>query len=166
MAEGVIDLKRQLRELKAHEKLAGFTGFSLDLGQGRPAKDGVLKIAEFVRPDGSGYLTLTFQTDPDPEPDRRGALVGVFDRFVRFAAAADATTGQARFGQGFQYLMVVSEGLADGDAWFVVDCDIYYARLAGRVRSLIEQSVLPGLAAVLPATFEPVNWWESGKTGA
>jgi hypothetical protein len=166
MAEGVIDLKRQLRELKAHEKLSGFTGFRLDLGLGGPAKDGVLKIAEFVRPDGSGYITLTFQTDPDPEAAKRAALVAVFDRFGRFAAAADATTGQARFGRGYQYLMVVSEGLVDGDAWYVVECDLYYAPLAGRVRELVDGSILPGLAAVLPAVFEPVSWWDNDRTGA
>lgn len=166
MAKGVIDLKRQLRQLKANEKLAGFTGFGLDLGLSGPAKEGVLKIAEFVRSDGSGYLTLTFQTDIDPEPEKREALAKVFDRFGRFAAAADAATGQARFGQGFQYLMVVSDGLAEGDAWFLVEFDIYYAKLAGRVRDLVERSVLPGLSAVLPIAFEPVNWWENGKTEA
>lgn len=169
MADGVIDLKRQLRELKAHEHLAGFTGFRLDLGLGGPVKEGVLKIAEFVRPDGSGYITLTFQTDPDPEPERREALSGVFERFQRFAAAADAVSGPARFGKGFQYMMVVSEGLADGDAWFVVEFDMYYQGLAGRVRSLMEEAVLPGLAGVLPLVFEPVNWWEAGlerETGA
>lgn len=162
MAEGVIDLKRQLRELKAHEKLAGFTGFRLDLGLGGASKDGVLKIAEFVRPDGSGYITLTFQTDPDPEPDKRAALAAVFDRFSRFAAAAEAAVGQARFGRGYQYLMVMSEGLVDGDIWYVVECDLYYAPLAGRVRELLEASILPGLAAVMPIVFEPVNWWENG----
>lgn len=163
MSDGVIDLKRQLRELKAHEKLAGFTGFHLDLGDGGPAKEGVLKIAEFVRPDHSGYITLTFQTDPDPGPARRQALAGVFDRFARFAQAADAGNGQPRFGQGFEYIMVVTEGLADGDAWFLVDCDIYYKNLTGRLQALIEGSVLPGLAGVMPVTFEPVNWWEAGS---
>lgn len=160
MADGVIDLKKQLRELKAHEKLAGFAGFALDLGDGGPLKDGVLKIAEFVRPDQSGYLTLTFQTDPDPEPARREALAAVFDRFARFAQAADAATGQARFGQGFEYLMVVSEGLVDGDAWYLVDFDIYYKNLDGRLQTLVETAILPGLAGVMPVTFEPVNWWE------
>ena len=160
MAEDVIDLKQQLRELKAHEQLSGFTGFSLDLGLGGQAKEGVLKIAEFVRPDGSGYLTLTFQTDLDDAPAPRAALAGVFDRFSRFAQAADAASGAARFGQGFEYLMVVSDGLADGDAWFVVELDIYYKSLKGRLRPLIEQSVLPGLAAVMPVRFEPVTWWE------
>jgi hypothetical protein len=161
MADGVIDLKRQLREIKAHEKLAGFTGFRLDLGDGGPGKDGVLKIAEFLRPDGSGYITLTFQTDPDPEPARRGALVAVFDRFSLFAQAADAATGAKRFGLGFEYVMVVSEGLVDGDVWFVVDCDLYYQKLAGRLRPLVEQAILPGLAGVMPVVFEPVNWWEA-----
>lgn len=160
MAEDVIDLKKQLRELKAHERLSGFTGFSLDLGLGGTPKDGVLKIAEFVRPDGSGYLTLTFQTDVDPQPAARAALAGVFDRFSRFAQAADAVTGAARFGKDFEYIMVVTEGLADGDDWFMVELDIYYKTLAGRLRELIEQSVLPGLAAVMPVRFEPVTWWD------
>ncbi len=160
MTDGVIDLKRQLRELKAHEHLAGFAGFGLDLGLCGPPRDGVLKIAEFVRPDGSGYVTLTFQTDADPDPRNREALAGVFDRFARFAQAADATTGQARFGRGFEYLMVVSEGLADGDAWLAVECDLYYKDLKGRLRGLVEESILPGLAAVMPVAFEPVAWWE------
>lgn len=160
MADGVIDLKKQLKELKAHEKLAGFTGFRLDLGDGGPAKDGVLKIAEFVRPDGSGYVTLTFQTDPDPEPARRAALAHIFETFSHFAQAVDAAVGAKRFGPGFEYLMVVSDGLVDGDAWFVVEFDIYYQKLAGRLRALVEQAVLPGLGGVMPATFEPVNWWE------
>jgi hypothetical protein len=163
MADGVIDLKKQLKELKAHEKLAGFTGFRLDLGDGGPAKEGVLKIAEFVRPDNSGYVTLTFQTDPDPEPPRRAALAGVFDRFGRFAQAVDAVAGSTRFGPGFEYLMVVSDGLVDGDLWFVVECDLYYQKLAGRLRVLVEQAVLPGLAGVLPVAFEPVNWWEAAS---
>ncbi len=160
MAEDVIDLKKQLRELKAHEHLSGFAGFSLDLGLGGPAKEGVLKIAEFVRPDGSGYVTLTFQTEPDDAPKAREALVGLFERFSRFAQAADAATGAARFGQGFEYIMVVSDGLVEGDAWFVVELDVYYKALKGRLRRLIEESVLPGLAAVMPAAFEPVTWWE------
>ena len=160
MADGVIDLKKQLRDLKAHEHLAGFTGFRLDLGLGDAPKDGVLKIAEFTRPDGSGYVTLTFQTDPDPEPQRRAALAGVFDRFARFAQAADAVTGAARFGQGFEYIMMASEGLVDGDAWFLVEMDVFYKKLKGRLRELVEKAVLPGLAGVMPVTFEPVNWWD------
>lgn len=166
MADGVIDLKRQLRELKAHEKLSGFTGFQLDLGLGDPAKEGVLKIADFTRTNGSGYITLTLQTDPDAEPKPRAALAAVFERFNRFAALVDDKTGPARFGQGFQYMMVVSEGLVDGDAWFVVEFDLFYENLAGRVRRLVEDSVLPGLGGVLPVTFEPVNWWESGSEAA
>jgi hypothetical protein len=160
MAEDVIDLKKQLRELKAHEQLAGFTGFSLDLGLGGASKEGVLKLADFVRPDNSGYMTLTFQTDVDADPAVRAALAAVFDRFSRFVQAADATTGAARFGRGFEYIMMVSEGLADGDEWFLVELDIYYKSLRGRFRQLIEESVLPGLAAVMPATFEPVTWWD------
>lgn len=159
MSEGVIDLKRQLRDLKAHENLAGFTGFLLDLGLGGAPKDGVLKIADFVRPDESGYITLTFQTDADPQPERRAALAAVFDRFSRFAQAADSVTGAARFGQGFEYIMLVTEGLAEGDAWMLVDLDLYYTSLKGRLRQLVETSVLPGLAAVMPIVFEPVNWW-------
>ena len=58
--------------------------------------------------------------------------------------------------------MAVSEGLTDGDVWFVVELDMYYQKLAGRVRPLVEEAVLPGLAGVLPVVFEPVNWWESG----
>ncbi|EHJ48693.1 hypothetical protein DFW101_2689 [Solidesulfovibrio carbinoliphilus subsp. oakridgensis] len=165
MSEGVIDLKRQLRELKAHEQLAGFAGFGLDLGRGGPPRDGVMKIAEFVRQDGTGYVTLTFQVDADPDPGNRAALSAVFDRFARFAQAADAATGQARFGSGFEYLMVVTEGLADGDDWLLVEFDIYYKNLKGRLRGLIEASVLPGLAPVLPATFEPVTWWEPDAAG-
>lgn len=164
MRSDVIDLKRQLRELKAHEKLSGFTGFSLDLGLGGPAKEGVLKIAEFIRPDTSGYITLTLQTDADPEPKKRAALVAVLDRFGRFAGAADAVSGKARFGEGFQYIMIVSEGLAEGDAWFVAEFDVYYERLAGRVRSLVEDAVLPGLSAVMPITFEPVDWWDAAPS--
>lgn len=160
MAEGVIDLKRELRESKAHEQLAGFTGFSLDLGLGGTAKDGVLKIAVFTRPDNSGYITLTFQTDPDPEPPKRAALAGVFERFSHVVQKTDALTGQARFGRGFEYLMLVSEGLVDGDRWFVVELDIYYKDLRDRVRALVEAAVLPGLSALMPVTFEPVNWWD------
>ena len=147
MADGVIDLKKQLRDLKAHEHLAGFTGFRLDLGLGDAPKEGVLKIAEFTRPDGSGYITLTFQTDPDPEPQRRAALAGVFDRFARFA-------------QAFEYIMMASEGLVDGDAWYVVEMDVFYKNLKGRLRELVEKAVLPGLAGVMPVAFEPVNWWD------
>lgn len=165
MADGVIDLKRQSRELKASEHLAGFAGFLLDLGPAGPPKDGLLKIADFTRRDGSGYLTLTFQADADPEPARREALTAVFSRFVRLAAAADAATGTARYGRGFEAIMIVSEGFLDGDAWFVVEANIYYRELGDRVRDLVEQSVLPGLAAAMPITFDPVNWWRESTGG-
>lgn len=161
MSDVVIDLKKQLKDLKAHERLSAFAGFALDLGPSLPRREGVLKIADFTRPDGSGYMTLTFQTDLDPDPASRAALAEIFRQFSFYAAKADPALAAGRFGQGYQYMLVVSDGLMDGDAWFVYEVNLYYAKLAGRVRQLVEGHVLSALAGLMPMSFEPPHWWEA-----
>lgn len=160
MTDRIIDLKKQLRDLKAGENMAAFAGFVLNLGEALPPKDGVLKIAEFIRPDGSGYLTITFQLDMGPDPAEHQALGAAFQRLFTFAARADHVLGRARFGKGFDYMLCMDQGLSEGEVWYTAEADIYYTSLRGRVRELVEASVLPGLAEILPVTFEAPNWWE------
>lgn len=162
MSDRIIDLKKQLRELKAGEKMAAFAGFVLHLGDPVGDKDGVLKIADFIRPDGSGYLTLTFQLDMGPDPAEHNAVGAAFQKLFTFASRADHVMGKARFGKGFDYMLCMDQGVSEGDAWYIAEADIYYTALRGRVRELVGQTVLPGLAAILPVTFEDPNWWERG----
>ncbi len=163
MSERIIDLKKQLRELKAGERMAAFTGFSLSLGQGLPPKDGVLKIADFLRPDGSGYLTLTFQLDLGPDLAEHRAVAEAFQRLAAFASRADRVLGQARFGKGFDSMLCMDQGLSEGEVWYTAEVDIYYSGLRGRVRELVEGAILPGLAQIVAVTFEAPNWWEGRK---
>ncbi|KUG27853.1 hypothetical protein ASZ90_002291 [hydrocarbon metagenome] len=163
MTDRIIDLKKQLRELKAGEKMAAFAGFSLDLGEPLGTKDGVLKIADFIRPDGSGYLTVTFQLDLGPDLAEHRAVAQAFQRLSAFASRADHVLGRARFGKGFDYMLCMDQGLSEGEVWYTAEADIYYTGLRGRVRELVTQAVLPGLAAIVPVTFEAANWWDDGQ---
>ncbi|MFZ5811528.1 MAG: hypothetical protein ACOY4F_05755 [Thermodesulfobacteriota bacterium] len=163
MSDLVIDLKKQLRELKAGERMAAFAGFSLPLGPDQSAKDGVLKIADFIRPDGSGYLTLTFQLDLGPDIAEHRAVAETFRRLATFASRADRVLGQARLGKGFDSMLCMDQGLAEGEVWFLAEADIYYSSLRGRVRDLVEGTVLPGLSEILGAVFEAPNWWDDRK---
>ena len=160
MSDRIIDLKKQLRELKAGEKMAAFAGFVLNLGEPFAAKDGVLKIADFIRPDGSGYLTVTFQLDMGPDTAEHRAVAAAFQRLAAFASRADHVLGRARFGKGFDYMLCMDQGVSEGEAWYTAEADIYYTALRGRVRELVTGAVLPGLAEILPVAFEDPNWWE------
>jgi hypothetical protein len=159
MTDRIIDLKKQLRELKAGENMAAFAGFALALGEPFPVKDGVLKIADFIRPDGSGYLTITFQLDMGPDPAEHRAVSAVFQRLAAFASRADTVLGKAKFGKGFDYMLCMDQGASEGEVWYTAEADIYYTALRGRVRELVVGAILPGLAEILPVTFEAPNWW-------
>ncbi len=162
MGNRVIDLKKQLKQVKASERMVAFAGLHLDLGKANPDKDGVLKIADHVRADDSGYLTLTFMIDLDMDRESREMLSGVFTRFARFAERADTAVAvaAARFGTGFEYLMLINDGPDGGDMWFMAEVNLYYKALKGRTRELIETKIIPALAELLPARFEGVNWYE------
>lgn len=160
MNERVVDLKKQLKKIKAGEHMTAFAGLEIDMGQAFPPKEGVLKVADHVRPDGSGYMTLTFQMDLDMDKAAKNALSQVFRRFAVFASKADPVVAASRFGPGFEYLMLIDDGFDEGDLWFMAEVSAYYKALQGRTRELLESRIIPALAELLPARFENLQWWE------
>ena len=57
MAEQHYDVDLDLRSSKADENMLGFSVFTRTAGLQLAALEGMVKIAAFHRPDGSGYLT-------------------------------------------------------------------------------------------------------------
>ncbi len=160
MSDRVIDLKKQLKAIKAGEHMMAFAGLAVELGENLAPKEGVLKAADHVRPDGSGYITLTFQMDLDMDETSKNALSQVFRRFAVFASKADPVVAAARFGPGFEYLMLIDDGFDEGDMWFMAEVSAYYKSLKGRSRELLEARIIPALAELLPAKFESPQWWD------
>ena len=159
MNERIIDLKKQLKQIKAEEHMTAFAGLRIELGEGLPSREGVLKVSDHIRPDASGYVTLTFQMDLDMDEASKNALRHVFQRFALFASKADPVVAEARFGKGFEYLMLVDDGFDEGDLWFMAEVSVYYKSMRGR-RELVESRIIPALAELLPARFESVQWWD------
>jgi len=160
MSDRIIDLKKQLKTIKAGEHMMAFAGLMVELGDGLAPKEGVLKAADHVRPDGSGYITLTFQLDLDMDETSKNALNNVFRRFAIFASKADPVVAATRFGQGFEYLMLIDDGFDEGDMWFMAEVSVYYKKLKDMARELLEGRIIPALAELLPARFENLQWWD------
>jgi hypothetical protein len=117
--------------------------FSLSLGQGLPPQGRVLKIADFLRPDGSGYLTLTFQLRLGPDLAEHRAVAEAFQRLAAFASRPTGSLARP-VRQGFDSMLVHGPGLSEGEVWYTAEVDIYYSGLRGRVRELVEGAICPG----------------------
>jgi hypothetical protein len=122
MSDLVIDLKKQLRELKAGERMAACDSPCPWARTGRPgrsAQDRGLHQAEWF-----GYLTLTFQIDlgrisrntgPWPKPSAGS----------RHSPPGPTRPWPGPPGQGVRLHVVHGPGLAEGEVWFMAEADIY-----------------------------------------
>ena len=150
------DLTKSLFSGKANEGMIAFTGFKASDAEGC---DGVLKIAAFSHPDGKGYLTLTFILDLDGDPGRRAMLQARFRR-------ADQDTLTHRLGPDFEMLLDMQlDTFAESADFYIEELNLYFRRLAGRERVLLEDWVIPALGHLFEFQIEPLDWLGESQIG-
>lgn len=149
----VYDLSRITRTLKSNENVIAFTGFSIDSVE-RNAKEGVLKISSFLRPDRSGYLTLTFILDMGNDTSFQEFLASQFSDISE-------NTLRPFFREEFETVFHCPiDTISDSPAWYFEEINIYFKTLQGRERRLIEQQLIPALEHTLHFRFDPLEWWD------
>ncbi len=149
----VYDISTITRSLKTNENVIAFTGFSID-HVNQPGNEGVLKISSFSRPDGSGYLTLTFIMDT--VADSR-----IQDDLTRHFSSINENTLRPHFKDAFETVFQCPmDALSKSPAWYFEEINIYFKILMGRERRIIEQHLLPALEKMLPLHFDTLEWWD------
>jgi hypothetical protein len=145
--EEVYDLMAGLLATKADERMIGFAGFTREAPPGGEPIEGILKASAFHRPDGSGYLTLTFIQD------REHYAGGIF-------ANPDQEAFRALLGPNFDMLMDISlNTFSDISAFFVEELDVYFHQLHGQERVVLESSLMPVLTQLLGLDFKSLQEW-------
>ncbi len=144
------DLMGAVLTSKANEHMIGFAGFVRPKMSGLLALEGVLKVSAFDRPDGSGYLTLTFIIDRDPDAGSAGPTLGKLD----------LNALQQCLGSNFEMLIDVPlSEFSESSPFLVEEMDVYFRHLQGQEKSLIENSVFPAFSQLLGLQFEPLQAW-------
>jgi len=157
--ETIYDLSKITRSLKTDEKMIGFTGFSID-HENQPDREGVLKISSFLRPDWSGYLTLTFIMDTEADSQ-------IQDDLARYFSRIDENTLRPHFKEEFETIFrYPMDALSKSPAWYFEEINIYFKALKGRERRIIEQHLIPALEKMLPFHFDPLEWWDQQTQGS
>jgi len=145
--EKAYDLIAGLLASKANERMIGFAGFTRQeatMGE----EEGMMKAAAFDRPDGSGYLTLTFIQDRGQGP---GALL----------AQVDQEACRALLGPNCEMVIDIPlDAFAAAPHYRVEELNIYFYRLKGQERALLEAGVLPALSQLLGLEFKPLQAWQ------
>ena len=146
--EEVYDLMEGLLASKADERMMGFAGFSRGAHHpGDRPLEGVLKASAFHRPDGSGYLTLTFIYD------REQGAGNLLDK-------PDHEAFRALLGPNFEMLIDIPlNTFSDLSDYVVEELDVYFRHLQGRERDILECSLLPALTQLFGLAFKPLQEW-------
>lgn len=145
--EEVYDLMASLLATKADEQMIGFAGFSRGSGPDEEAGEGLIKVAAFLRPDGSGYLTLTFIQDRAAGTE---ALLGKLDQ----------EAFRARLGRDCEMLIAIPlDAFAATPDFLVEELDVYFHHLQGQERPLVETRLLPALCQVCALEIKPLQDW-------
>jgi hypothetical protein len=151
--EDCYDLTASLFSAKANEGMIAFAGFLA--AEGPSVSEGVLKIAAFRRPDHDGYLTLTFVIDLEADSGLKGTWQRAFSRATQSALAE-------RLGPDFEMLLEVPlNPFAESPRFFVEELNLYFRRLAGRERWLLEEHVIPTLADLIGLRIEALEWLDA-----
>ncbi|MFZ4791308.1 MAG: hypothetical protein ACOYMW_10540 [Candidatus Competibacteraceae bacterium] len=146
------DVTQSLFSAKASEGMIAFAGFRVCDAENAAGSEGVLKIAAFTRPDGGGYLTLTFVIDLEGNANQRSELQARFRR-------VDQDTLAARLGADFEMLLEVPLNIfAETTQFYIEELNLYFHRLAGRERWLLEDQAIPMLGQLLDFVFDPLDW--------
>lgn len=143
--DDIYDLTESLFSGKAQEDMIAFAGFG-SADSAAPC-EGVLKISAFRRPDGSGYLTLTFVIDLEGGQDDKRGFEARFSR-------ADQGRLTERLGPNFEMLLEVPlNSFAASPRFFVDEFNLYFKHLSGEEQVLLEERVLPALSDLLELRF-------------
>jgi hypothetical protein len=155
--EDYYDLTESLFAAKANEGMIAFAGFTVS--EDRASREGVLKVSELCRSDRSGYLTLTFVIDLLDNATEKASLEARFSRVDQDALAA-------RLGPDFEMLLDVPlNSFAESPRFFVEELNLYFLRLEGRERRLLEELIIPELADLLDLQFESLEWLNGAEEG-
>jgi len=152
------DPKKSYLAVKANERMIAYVGFAIRLEEDGKTKEGVVKISSFHRPYGGGYLTLTFIVDKG----RDEKLITGFEKL------SDQITEDAlkpMLGKEFEKMVKVDlDMLEETKGWYIEEINVYFRKIAGREKVLVEEKLLPALECILPCKFEVVEWWPAGRT--
>jgi hypothetical protein len=151
------DPKKSYLALKANEKMIAYVGFSIQLAEGGPEKEGVVKISSFQRAYGGGYLTLTFIVD-------RGQDEALLRQLEQIYADLTADSLKPLLGREFERLVKVDlDVLEETKGWYVEEINVYFRSVSGHEKALLERIMLPALEKILPFKFEAVEWWPKSR---
>lgn len=159
MAEQHYDVDLDLRSSKADENMLGFSVFTRTAGPKLAALEGMVKIAAFHRPDGSGYLTLTFLIDRDGSAflPSSGRWIGPLDEALL----------AARLGPRFEMAMdLMLPQDSDSSPVFIEEMDLYFRPLREDTLAMVAEELFPVLSDCLELTFEPLEAWSNQPLAA
>lgn len=145
------DLLGGVLSSKANERMIGFAGFTRT-GDTHPSPlEGIVKLAAFLREDGSGYLTLTFVIDRLPgETGSEPLSLG----------KPDPDALQNLLGPDFEMLIDIPlSPFTAGSPFYVEEMDLYFSRLRGREKAVIETGIFPAFSRLLGLRFEALQDW-------
>ena len=151
------DPKKSYLAVKANEKMIAYVGFIIQLEEGGPEKEGVVKISSYQRAYGGGYLTLTFIVD-------RGQDETLLRQFEQIFSNLTADTLKPLLGKEFERLVKVDLDLLEEiKGWYVEEINVYFQSVTGQEKTLLESIMLPALEKILPFKFEAVEWWPASR---
>ena len=143
-------IPKALAELKSEENFAAHGAFVLPMGDGTE-REAVLKVSAHERPDGSGYVVLTFLFDTGGDATLHEAVR------QRFKALSDNALSP-ELGPDFQFADRLPTSPEESLAWHMQDLYLYYRRMKG-LKAKVEELALPGVARILGGRFGGLDWW-------
>jgi hypothetical protein len=148
----VLDLKKSVLDLKADEQMIAFAGFSVRAPDQSAGAQGVLKVAAFSRKDGSGYLTLTFVVDTREDEVFRSHLAELFNGLTEKALMGYR-------GPELKMMVAIPLGaLAHIPDWYLEEYSLYFRKLRGREKRLLQDLLLPAFSSILGLSFDATEW--------
>ena len=129
------------------ESMVGFVGFQRL--EHASCEEGLLKITESKRPDGSGYLTLTFILDAEGETLRGRQL-----------AVLDETDLRATLGPRFEMAMDLPlRGREPESSHWIEEMDLFFRPLDPFPLPFVSEILLPVLEKQLRLKFDVLSDW-------
>ena len=149
----VYDLLAGTLATKADENMIGFAGFTRPALEENRHTEGMLKVSAFFRPNGSGYLTLTFIQD-------RGQCAAPLLGKARQRALSTLLGPNCEM-----VLDIPLTGFADITDFLVEELDVYFHQLRGQEKIILDQGLMPALTQVLGLELKPFQEWRgSGQS--